>query len=98
MSESAMLPARGESFANKLHSWHSLCSDLTKVRSLGACLKMQTLRKSEMDKINRVVQMNPSLKRTQQQHLKAEFINLRLSAAASEVINSGWEAVEEENT
>ncbi len=93
-----MLPVRGEAFAHRLHSWRSRCSDLTRTRSLDACLGMQTTRKSEMYKIDGVVQMTPSLQRIQQQQtLKAGFINLRLSAVAPKVINVLKEAVEEEN-
>ena len=51
-----------------------------------------------MYKTNGVAQINPSPKLIQRQHLKAEFINLRLSVAAPEIINGGWETVEEENT
>ncbi len=51
-----------------------------------------------MDKINRVVQMTPSLQRIQQQQTReAGFINLRRSAVAPKVINVLKEAVEEEN-
>ncbi len=51
-----------------------------------------------MYKINGVVQMTPSLQRTQQQQTrKAGFINLRLSPVAPKVINVLKEAVEEEN-
>jgi len=59
---------------------------------------MQTTRKTEMYKIDGVVQMIPSLQRIQQQQtLQAEFINLRLSAVAPKVINGLKETVEEEN-
>jgi len=52
-----------------------------------------------MDKINEVVQMNPSPKQNQrQQTLRTGFINLRLSAVAPGVINGLKETVEEENT
>jgi len=55
-------------------------------------------RKSQMYKIDGVVQMTPSFQRIQQQQtLKAGFINLRLSAVAPKVINVLKEAVEEEN-
>ncbi len=51
-----------------------------------------------MYKINGVVQMTPSLQQIQQQQTrKAGFINLRLSAIASEVINVLKKAVKEEN-
>jgi len=56
------------------------------------------LRKSEMYKIDRVVQMTPSLQKIQQQQtLQAGFINLRRSAVAPKVINGLKETVEEEN-
>jgi len=68
-------------------------------KSLGACLGTQTLRKSEMDKINEAVQMNSSPKQNQQQQtLRFGFISLRLSAATPKAINSLEEMVEEENT
>jgi len=52
-----------------------------------------------MDKINRVVQMNPFPKQNQrQQTLRTGFISLRLSAATPKDINSLEETVEEENT
>ncbi len=52
-----------------------------------------------MDKINGVVQMNPSPKQNQrQQTLRAGFISLRLSAATPKAINSLEETVEEKDT
>jgi len=93
-----MLPARGEALQTSFTHGARMAA-IEQERSRSALVsECKQPRKSQMYKINRVVQMTPSLQRIQQQQtLRAGFISLRLSAATPKDINSLEETVEEEN-